>query len=503
MTLVTAAPPATAEDGYVDLFISAQLDAPAYLPADTDVVRLDVTVTNQGTAPATGVVVRSDGDLAFTPWGDLDPAGTGIGLAPNESVLLTLRAVPRDTGAGMTQRLAAVSAEPDRQPADNRTTVSAFVTEKYADLTVTVYGDADRDNVVDAGETRSGVPVVLYGGLEDRELEARTDAAGVAHFPGIPGGEYWYVVGMHSGWHIASDRLIKVRGGTNTAEIRATHTDFSALVASVSFDRASYAPGDTVRERVTLTNTGATDIVGVVANCRQLTIVENMLESLGWGELAPVVGNEGVVVRAGETRTWEFTDVVPEKAWEYGFVHLRCGFSPPGASAGAVAEARAVVPGGRGTLAGTLVDREDRPTTGVTLLMINLVSGDVAARAVSDGTGRFAFPELPAELYELRPVGPWRLDDQGMFLVQIMAGVGHDLRLVLAPGPTQLGPGEPPPTTGKSTVDIKPAPTPQASPRRPENLADTGADVVELAAIGALLVLAGAALLLVRRRSPA
>jgi LPXTG-motif cell wall-anchored protein len=47
-----------------------------------------------------------------------------------------------------------------------------------------------------------------------------------------------------------------------------------------------------------------------------------------------------------------------------------------------------------------------------------------------------------------------------------------------------------------------PAAVPQAAPSpRPANLADTGADVTELSAIGLLLLLAGAGLLFVRRRS--
>jgi LPXTG-motif cell wall-anchored protein len=257
--------------------------------------------------------------------------------------------------------------------------------------------------------------------------------------------------------------------------------------------------------RVTLTNSGTEDIVGIYAYCGMFSIEEtNILTSNGWDELSTIVGGPGAVVRAGETRRWEFDDVVPPMAWSYGFVRVLCDFSPSSAHDGPIAEARAAVPGGRGTVAGTLTTEDRRtPLPGVQVVLIHTVTNLPVVSAVADGAGRFQFPELPADLYELRPVGPWALEGT-MLEVQIRAGVHHDFNpLILLPGPTWLGPdATPPPTTIEtSTVDVTVVdePAPQASPR-PANLADTGADVVELVAIGFLLVLAGAGLLFVRRR---
>ncbi|HEX6359440.1 carboxypeptidase-like regulatory domain-containing protein [Actinophytocola sp.] len=496
---IASAAPAAADEGYVDLFVTANLDAPAYLPSDVDTMRLDITILNQGTAPATGVVVRSEGNVVFAPWGDLEESGPGIELDAGRSMTFALTA--KTSEQDMAQRFEVVSAEADRNPADNRDTVEAFLTEKQADLTVIVHYDADRDAVIDAGETRSGVMVALAGGLSWQNFSARTDAAGVAHFPGITGGEYTHQISTPHGWYTNAYEHVKVRGRTNAAVIRATYNNLSALVPTIVFDRDTYAPGDMVRERVTLTNTGATDIVGVVANCGQPGIKENVLSSLDWGELASIAGNPGVVVRAGETRTWEFTVPLPPRAWEYGYISLRCYFAPVGWHNGSsVADVRAAVPGGFGTMAGTLVDESGTTLSGITLLMINTVTGAVAARAESDGAGRFQFPEMPADLYELRPVGPWRLRDVGLFPVQVMAMTPHDYTVVLIPGPTWHDPDEPPPTTPVSTVDAPTiAPKPQASVR-PANLADTGADVVDLTVLGVLLVLVGAGLVLVRRR---
>jgi LPXTG-motif cell wall-anchored protein len=365
---------------------------------------------------------------------------------------------------------------------------------------VTVYGDVDRDGVVDAGEPRRGVLVTLFGGLTGGEVTARTDAAGVAHFPGITGGRYTPLVQLPQGWYADVDQDIRVVEGTNTAVVRATLNDLTALSAAITFDRDSYAPGDTVRERVTLTNSGATDITGLVAHCGPYG-ADNVLNSIGWDELDTTVEG-GATVRAGETRTWEFTGVVPPQAWDYGFVMLQCSFSPATGYDGPMAEARADVPGGHGAVGGTLTTARQEPLAGIKLLLLDPVSGAVVARAVSDATGHFQFPELPAGLYELRPVGPWRVYE-AVFSVQIWSGQHTEFNpLVLEPGPVQGDPDVPPPVAPKSTVDVVATPAPRAAPSpRPANLADTGADVRELSAIGLLLVLAGAGLLLVRRRS--
>jgi LPXTG-motif cell wall-anchored protein len=496
MLTLAWAVPAAAADGYVDLCIITSLDRPAYL--DGEQMTLSVTIVNSGTATATGVVVRSRGDLEFAPWGGLDESGPGVEVKAGGSVAIHVTAAA--SGADMIQELEAASTQPDRDPANNKGSVDAFVTVKQAGLTVTVYGDVDRDGVVDAGEPRAGVLVSLFGGTEaGDEHVTRTDAAGVAHFPTIPGGLYTPMVKLPKGWYVDVHRDIKVRAGDNTAVVRATLNDLTALSASITFDRDSYAPGDTVREHVTLTNSGDTDIVGLVAHCGPYG-AENVLNSVGWDELDAALDG-GAVVRAGETRTWDFTGVVPPQAWDYGFVMLQCDFSPATAHDGPMAEARAAVPGGHGSMGGLLTNEQKEPLAGIKLLLLDPVSGAVEARAVSDATGRFQFPEMPTGLYELRPVGPWRTYEP-VFPVQIWAGQHLDFNpLSLQPGPVQSDPDELPPAVEQSTVDVVPAPSPQASPVRPANLADTGADVQELSAIGLLLVLAGAGLLFVRRRS--
>jgi uncharacterized protein DUF11 len=466
-----AAPMAAAEEEMVDLGLIATLDKNAYLPGD--VVTMRVLVMNDGPGTATGVVVHTSGDLAFTGWGKL--ADTGITLAPGEQVPITVTAPANDDGNGMTERLEVVSAEPDAVPASNQVTVNAFVTVQEADLALTVYTDADRDGVVDPGETKVGVLVTVGGGLAGRSYSARAGQDGVARFTGIPGGEYSVKAGLPADWYLDPVTRIRLRAGQNEIALGARYVDASKLHATVALDRPSYAVGDTVRERVTLTNTGSTDLTDITARCGSYSIEpgNNELYSMGWGDLDSA--GPGAVVRAGETRTWEFTDVVRPRMWDYGFVLLQCDFIVPGMVEGAFASARASVPGGRGTMGGGAV-ASGRPVADIQMLLIDKVNGAVAARAVTDGRGRFEFPEVPADLYELRPLGPWRLPGSNP-AVQILAGEHVDYeRVELLPGPLQRDPEE-------KVVAATPSPI---------TLAKTGFGVADLTALGVLLVVAGA-----------
>jgi hypothetical protein len=498
LLMVACATPAAAEEPYVDLGLIVEFDKDAYLA--TDVVRMRVLVMNSGTATATGVVVRSKGDLEFKTgaWGDFEESGPGAKLGPGQQVQLTVTAPPIAPGEDMTQEVEVVSAEPDIDLGSNRRAVEALVTVEATDLTVTIYGDTDRDGVVDQGETMAGVVVTLIGGIAHESFQARTAADGTIRFPKLPGGRYWVKANVPNGWYIDETVPVIVRSGQQATAIAATHDDLSKLVATVSLDRASYAVGDTVRERVTLTNTGASDLTGLFAKCGMLSPFgnENHLFATHWDELTQSEQGPGATVRAGETRVWEFTDVVAPRAYDYGFVVLECNFTLRTLATGAYAGTRAAVPGGKGTYSGQLVS-DGQPVPDVKLLLIDTITGEIAARAVSDATGRFLFPELRADLYELRALGPWRWETP-TFLVQVFAGEHREFPpLVLLPGPVLLDPAATPPAEKKkSAVDT---PAPQASPTpRPAGLADTGTDVAGLTALGTLLMVTGA--LCLRRR---
>jgi Domain of unknown function DUF11 len=494
-----AAPVATADEGYVDLFVTVKFDNKSYYQ-DAD-VHMSVLVENRGTRAASGVVLRSTGDLDFAPWADLDESGPGIDLGVAEQRQLTVTAKANDTGADMKQVVEAVSAEPDRNPADNKATAESFVTAKYVDLTLTVYADNDGDGVADPGEGQGGVPVELSAGPGYDKAAGRTDENGVVRFPGIQGG-LWDVYLIPRGGYIYDPyEQLRLRPGQNDIAVRTWHVDMTKLISNVSFDRPSYAVGDVVRERVTLTNTGNEDMIGIVAMCGAVTIggsPENYLSSAEWGELSTNYQGRGAIVRAGETRTWEFTDVITQRMWDYGFANLTCEFTIPPLSRGSYAGATPAVPGGRGSLTGE-VFQGSQLMPGITIRMLNTRTGALVAKVTSDGNGRFELPDVPAGVYEIRTLGPWRPVTTRL-LAQIFSNVHlNGWRLDVEPGPMQLDPDAPPPPP-RDDLPRPADPVPQASPApHPSVLADTGADVAELTALG-FLFLAGGALLLRARR---
>jgi LPXTG-motif cell wall-anchored protein len=213
-----------------------------------------------------------------------------------------------------------------------------------------------------------------------------------------------------------------------------------------------------------------------------------------------------VTVRAGETRTFEFTDVVPPGGRLFGFITITCWFSTAFMYYdGPEVMARAEVPGGKGSTGGVLYHDRDNdgdvdPAELVPGVKVFLVSrdGKVASRSVTDAAGHFLFTDAPAGRYYLRLAGTWKLrDDAGLEVGVYDGAVMEGATYAVEPGPKLPDPDEPAP----STVEITRVPDAQASPspRRPEGLADTGSNVVELVVVGILLLLAGAGLLVVRR----
>jgi hypothetical protein len=499
---LAAVPPgtATADKGEVDLWVSAHFDDVAYLPGAQ--VRMEVTVQNNGTVPATGVVLHSTGDLTFEGWGELDPAGPGVELAPGGGRSFRVTAYVSEDAADLVQTVEAVAEEPDRNPADNTISASAFVTAKVCDLTLTLHTDSDNDGVLEPGETLGGVEIKLMGGLSRETLTARTDAHGVVRFPGIAGGRYWLTTGLSGGWYVGYNE-VRLRPGQNDVVVRAQPVDLSKVVASVAFDRDTYAVGDTVRQRVTITNNGTVDVSGLIAKCSSYNVEgsgENELNSVGWGELDGGSAKPGATVRAGETRVWEFTSEVTQRMWDYGSVILRCYFLLDGMTKGAFAMDRASVPGGRGTLGGLAWTAGQQPVPGVKILLIGADTGTITARATTGADGQFRFPDVPTGSYKLAPTGRWRLADEKMEL-PVLAGFDREIALQLVSGPL-YDPDAPPPQSPQPPPPPTVSPAPQASPApHPQALAHTGADVVELLAFGALFVVSGAALLRVRRRN--
>ena len=491
LTFVCAAP-AAADEPAVDLAVTVVLDKAEYRAFDQ--ITATVTVVNNGAAPATVVYVTVASDVPAVGWtwraeryvGRLEPGAratlTEFATAPNNIAVADLM-LP------VTAELNLL--EPDRVPADNRATVEAPLVLTTANLSGVVYGDRNDNRVVDPGEPLTGVGMEFPrtappGG----DAYARTDGDGRFAVSNLLVGPYIARTSLPAGWQLENAEFDLVPGD-NQVVLRAVRQVAARLTATVTFDRDTYAVGDTAHQHVTLTNHGGTDLERVAARCDG---TGNGFAGETWGVLKAGFGN-GVPIRAGETRTFDFAEVVPERGWRFGHMIVDCVFGGDDyGQNGARVYAKVAVPGGRGRVTG-IVSHEDGPIPNLKLYLVD-DDGAIAARAVTDATGAYDFADTPADRYELRVVGPWRTSQGIAHHLQVFADGWTTEQLYLVAGPTQPDPDpDAPPATAPSSPG---APAPQAAVR-PADLADTGASVIELSALAVLLLLTGSALLLVRR----
>lgn len=492
--ILCAAAPAMAEGEAVHLRVTAAYNQPSYVSTDTD-VHVTVTVANVGTVAANDVdvLVTSPDDLDQTPLGDLLPDTGAVRVEPGASVTVDLPVFGVLRGPLRAEfRAVAVGQQQDTSAGDHEVVVEAPVTMLSGSLTGTVFGDQDGDGVADPGEELVGGVVDLDGGMTGVFVSTRVGANGRFAFPELPVSEYFVKYLPPAGWRMAGPATVRVAPGANTVVLRAVRDVRPALTATVALDRTTYAVGDIAREHVVLTNTGTTPLDRVMAECGTAE-GGNGLQGVTWGDLHSGTA-VGISLAPGERRVYDFREEVPAVAGEYGFVELNCRFMVDWQD-GPTAQVSARVPGQVGDRTGVLAvdDDPDRPVPGVPILLVETATGRVIARSVSAADGRFQFLGLPAGRYEVRFAGPWRHAAEPVGYLQVLGGRTVDQILYVVPGPSMADPAAPRPTTPPT------APRPQASPR-PANLADTGASVVELTALGALLLVAGTGLRRVRRR---
>jgi LPXTG-motif cell wall-anchored protein len=502
LVLATATPAAATPDG-ADLTVTVAFDKTEYLAYEE--VTVSLVIANIGTAPATGVTFDYESTEMFGPsswppnWEEFYPDNGGVVVEPGQRIELPATfTLARETSDVLRTTFEVRSQAPETDTTNNTATAEAAIVTRTTDLVGTLYGDRDGDRQFDQGEALSGVKIRAVSG----EDLTRTGDGGRFTIPNLPEGDYMLILGLPAGWQPDESVHVKARVGGGEVLVRAAR-DSSALRGTISFDKPVYAVGDTIRERVTLTNTGTTDLSGVTARCVE-GAAPNQLSGMGWGDLVHYE-KPGVTVRAGETRTFEFTDVVPSGGRLFGFITITCWFGTGFMYyEGPEVMARAEVPGGRGSTGGVLFhDRDsdndvgaDEVVPGVKVFLVDS-GGKVASRSVTDAAGHFLFADAPAGRYYLRLTGPWKLrDDIGLQVGVYDGAVMEGATYAVAPGPTLPDPDAPPP----STVEMSKVPDAQASPPpRPAGLADTGTNVVGLSVVGVLLLLAGAGLLVVRR----
>jgi hypothetical protein len=194
--------------------------------------------------------------------------------------------------------------------------------------------------------------------------------------------------------------------------------------------------------RMTLTNTGLGPIEHIRAWCNGIGN-EHFLDGTadGWGPLR--WHTDGGTVAPGETKVIDVTDTVPAAAGDVGFVGAPCLFGPELLLGNPGDFATANIIGRKGKREGRLTTDLDGDGTfddvvaDTKVVLINRHTGKPVAKTRTNADGDFEFVDVPANVYELRVVGPWQAadDERLLFFAQSNEGLGRSFyRLV--PGRT-------------------------------------------------------------------
>ncbi|SDO96179.1 Cna protein B-type domain-containing protein [Lentzea jiangxiensis] len=472
-----------------------KFDKPRYESHET--VRAELVVTNTGGKAAEQFRVDNgtyDVEIADEQWGDADRHGPGVRIAGGESRTFSLSGGIRHfTGGKLRLWLYfGYSGMPNDQP--RHVSASAEVVQTYGDLTGVVHVDRNHNRQQDPGEAAGGVVVEISGGTPHGSFKTETDAEGRYEFENVPSGDYTAGYALDGGWVVhreSGEPQVRVLPGTPgrlTARAERPYTE--ALKVTTVLDRPVYAVGDDVRITVTLTNKASYALTDVQAGCAR---DENSWPvNANWGELH----EPGLTLAAGETKTVVVSEKVPEEARRTSKVVVHCGFAPwvRWNEDVVVGYDWASVPGGTGTVRAQLAHDEDRDfradpgelLRGVRVrLMTEPEYGGVVAEAVTNAEGVLVYDRAPAGTYWLQVDGPWRFE--GGYTGEVRASPeGDAFHLVF------VVPGSPPAPPGTGDT---------GGHRGGGALARTGASVLGLGLVGALLVAFGLGAGVLGRRS--
>ncbi|MDX3188486.1 SdrD B-like domain-containing protein [Streptomyces sp. MN03-5084-2B] len=378
-------------------------------------------LTNTGDATATGVWViqhldrPTDLQVGDVPgWNDLTSYGKGIKLEPGQTYELAMTGHIRDIGKDTVTFRGAVFDGSQSGGANPDFDESAKVIRAEGDASGVVYGDKNGNGVRDSGEALAGIKLTLRYVHGDVSYTATSDENGNLTF-NVPAADYYIGGDVVNGW-LFPWRVVHIGAGTKL-DLRGAPPLNGALKASMKFTKDSYQVGDALHLTVTLSNSGKIPLVGIVAGCNRVGnpyILQG--DGLGWGDL---VWSRGVTIGAGETRTFDVTDTVPEASFNRGFVAAACdfGYSEVDSENHVEANTRATVPGGVGAIVGEVEVVSDqgqvvRGVPGVKVVLTAEQACPVIGEQTTDEKGHFEFhklvPGLDYSVYFLPPKG-WRI----------------------------------------------------------------------------------------------
>jgi hypothetical protein len=410
LTGVFAAPAGAAWDR---IGVSVTFDKPSYGTGDE--VRFTFKLTNNGSGRARLTVSQDfdpiDLSVPYGGWGALQNR-PGLTLEPGETVELAVAGHVRDPE----QTTAAVRGHVFDETGFG---VGSFdsrvpITRVPGRATGVLYGDRNGDGVLDGGEPVAGAEFTLRYVHGSRTYTATSDAEGKFVFD-VPAGDYTLGGEVVDGW-LVPWKTVRIDPDTPDLLVRGAPPLNGALTAQLAFTQDSYQPGDLAHLTVTLANSGSTPLIGIVAACNR--IGDGYLlngTGPGWGDL---VWNRGVTIAAGETRTFDVSETVPQASLNRGKVVAACdfGYSEVDIDNHVDARVEAAVPGGKAVVEGTIgvIDDRGEVTRGLAGTEVVLVSDrhcPVTGRQTSDANGHFLFEDVapgPAyQLYFLTPSG-WK-----------------------------------------------------------------------------------------------